>query len=38
LIEPPRGSRDPTRQVEVEEKILTQALARDDPVSRNDLT
>jgi len=38
LIEPPRGSCDPTRQVEVEEKILTQALARDDPVSRNDLT
>jgi hypothetical protein len=38
LIEPPRGSCDPTRQVEVEQEILTKALVRDDPVARNDLT
>jgi len=38
LVEFACRSRDPTRQVEVEEKILTQALVRDDPVSRDDLT
>jgi hypothetical protein len=38
LVEPPCRSCDPARQVEVEEKILTEALARDDPVSRDDLT
>jgi hypothetical protein len=38
LVEAPRGSCDPARQVEVEEKILTEALVRDDPVSRDDLT
>jgi hypothetical protein len=37
LVEPSRRSRDPTRQVEVEEKILTQALVRGDAVSRDDL-
>jgi hypothetical protein len=37
LVEPPRCSCDPARQVEVEQEILTEAPARDDPVSRDDL-
>jgi len=37
LLEPPRCACDPTRQVEVEQEILTEALVRDDPVSRDDL-
>ena len=37
LVEPSRRSYDPTRQVEIEKKILTQALVRGDAVSRDDL-
>jgi hypothetical protein len=37
LVEPPGRPRNPTRQIEVEQEILTQALLRDDPVSRDDL-
>jgi len=37
LVEPPRRPRNPTRQVEVEQEILTEALVRDNPVARDDL-
>jgi hypothetical protein len=37
LVEPSRRSYDPTRQVEIEKKILAQALVRGDAVSRDDL-
>jgi hypothetical protein len=37
LVEPSRCSCDPTRQVEVEQEILAEALVRDDPVPRDDL-
>jgi len=37
LVEPPRRPCNPTREVEIEQEILTEALVRDDPVSRDDL-
>jgi len=36
MVEPACRPGDPTRQVEVEEKILPEAPVRDDPVSRDD--
>ena len=37
VIEPTRRARDPTRQVEIEQKILTEALIRGDRMSRDNL-
>ena len=37
MVERPRRSGDPARQVEVEEEILAEALVRDDTVSGDDL-
>jgi hypothetical protein len=37
LVEPARRPRNPARQVEVEQEILTEAFVRGDPVSRDNL-
>ena len=37
MIEPPSGAGDSASEVEVEEEILAEALARDDAVSRDHL-